>query len=267
MAEDLRKRRKVGHCSRLIGVLMLLVGVARAQTDVSWPFAGTPLDLSAAGVHFFAASAPAHTASTLGSVLLVPDFGGHPGYPGAQRHLYEFLPKHGWTVLACEPPATLPTPLRSAADWAKAGALLKPRIDACLQWLGGQGLRNNIIIIQGHAGVALLSAYAGHWPDAVRGVALLAPPHLARHDNPMPDEIAQLPLPITLIYAHADLPGSDACQACVDSANQHHVALRRSFLAARDLQFSDLGDELAWLLLDWMKALEGQQIAVPTAEH
>ncbi len=257
MTESPRKR-KVRHCSRVIGVLTLLIGVAMAQADTPWPFAGTVLHLTAAGTPFFAVSTPANTPTTLGGAILIADFGDHPGQPGVERHLPAFLPAHGWAVLACDPPADLPS-----GDWTQAAAHLKPRVEACLQWLQGQGLHNIVVIAQGHSGVALLSAYAGHWPDVVRGVALLAPPHLARQDDPLPGEIAQLPLPITLIYAHADLPRSDACQDCVDSARQHHIALRRSFLAARDLQFSDLGDELAWLLIDWMKPLEGEQIPRP----
>ncbi len=244
----------------------LLLGMsASAWTAAApaWSLGGSLLDLPLGKASFFAASMPAHTPTTAGSVILIADFGGHPGSPGVQASLFQFLPQQGWAVLSIDPPDLVLAAAPSPGDWQQAASQLKVRTDAALQWLAAHQMHNTVLIAQGRAGVALLLAYPGAWPDGVRGIALLAPPRMLAESNPLPATIARLTLPIDLVYAHADLPDSEACQACVDSASEHRIALRRLFLPARDVQFSDVSITLGWALLDWMKALAGVQIAHP----
>ncbi|CBL45675.1 Hypothetical protein HDN1F_20920 [gamma proteobacterium HdN1] len=87
-----------------------------AEGDVLW--------LGEESDPFLALSIPNYGGETQGSVLILPDLGQNPDWPGVLRKLRTQLPKHGWTTLSISlpdlgpiipdllplPPPSIPTP-------------------------------------------------------------------------------------------------------------------------------------------------------------
>lgn len=201
-----------------------------------------------------------HAPYVQGGVILLPGFFHDPATPGIDRSLYQHLPDRGWIIVSLTSPhLTLPVnTLPTTMDWQQIAAALKPRLDAALNLLDQQGVRNIILIGQGAAGMAIPMIYPDNWPTNLHGLILLTPPRLPDDANPLLTALDHMQIPLALVYAHANVPNDPGCPACVQAARRHKLPLREIYRPAIDNEFSDISDALSWSLIDWMFPFAGQ---------
>ena len=187
---------------RLLLTLLLAAGLACAQPPAPPPgVPGTGNELAAelpaeqvqwlqaAGARFLALYMREHSGFPQGAVLILPDEGQHPDWPGIVATLRRELPEHGWHSLSIalplqqtpRPPARSLPPRGSSAStmqdaapvsFEEAGTqpeedaeqVAQARIRAALEFLRQQGIFNVVVVATGSS-APRAAAYLSTTPD------------------------------------------------------------------------------------------------------
>lgn len=251
----------------IMGVLglVLLTGFARLAGAAPAPAAagtttaprittGTPISIPDPTGAFAAIRTPASTKTVAGTVILVPDLGTNPDWPGVIEPLRTALPRYGWSTLSITPPAidTSGKGPASALDAATG------RLQAALAYVHANG--GGAVVLIGHGfGAALAAAYlAGKSPPAaVRGLIGIGWLDPAGSDGRLNGTraLAKISVPILDLFGNRDREAViDDAAARARAGRVAGKAYRQQEMDGADHDFTDLNGALVQVVRGWLRA-------------
>lgn len=188
-----------------------------------------------------------------GGVILLHDLGAHADWPEIIRPLRGALPDSGWTTLSVQMP---PGPAQETEQRLALLGAARSRIDAALEYLSAQGIRNVVLLGHGLGALAAADYLRTYRGEAVRGLVAVGvtdysgDPRLAA-----PTALAGVGRPLLDIYGSRDLP------PVLAAAPRRAEVIRKRILERLD-SAEGLTEEERKRYRSWYR-----QIAVPGADH
>lgn len=203
---------------------------------------------------FGAIRTPASTKAVAGTVILVPDLGTNPNWPGVIGPLRTALPRYGWSTLSITPPAIDASGKQPASVLEAATG----RLQAALAYVQANG-GGNVVLIGHGFGAALAAAYlAGKSPSAaVRGLIGIGWLDPAGSDGHLDGTraLTKISVPILDVYGNRDREAViDDAEARARAARGAGKAYRQQEMDGADHDFTDVNGALVQVVRGWLRA-------------
>lgn len=180
---------------------------------------GKAVWLEAKGTKFLGIYTENHADKALGAAIVLHGIGVHPDWPDIVQPLRTELPKYGWSTLSIQMPI-----LGNDAKRHEYDALfpeIPGRIDAAVEYLRKQGIRNIVLI--GHSlGGEMAASYLAQGDKPIAALVTIGPQIDPVSKINLLDFIGKIKQPVLDIYGSQDL------ELVLNSATDRALAARKA---------------------------------------